>query len=84
MARVRQALTQAWNGQGGWGQALALALLPMSWGFGALVACRRWLYHIGLFKQHVLPVPVIVVGNVLHGLQAAHAADATLALRAQG
>jgi hypothetical protein len=27
---------------------------------------------------------VIVVGNVLHGLQAAHAADASLALRAQG
>ena len=67
MARVRQALTQAWNGQGGWGQALALALLPMSWGFGALVACRRWLYHLGLFKQHVLPVPVIVVGNVMVG-----------------
>ena len=67
MASVRHALTQAWNGQGGWGQALALALRPVSWGFGLLVCLRRHLYQLGFLKQYTLPVPVIVVGNVMVG-----------------
>ena len=67
MTGVRHALTQAWNGQGGWGQAMALTLLPVSWGFGMLVRLRRHLYQLGFLKQHTLPVPVIVVGNVMVG-----------------
>ena len=63
---------QAWNGQGGWahnpwGQLLVLALLPISWVFAGLVAARRLLYQCGFFKQVTLPVPVIVVGNVMVG-----------------
>ncbi len=66
------ALLQAWNGQGGWGQnpwgqLLVLALLPVSWVFAGLVAARRVLYQCGFFKQVTLPVPVIVVGNVMVG-----------------
>jgi tetraacyldisaccharide 4'-kinase len=67
MRSLTQALTQAWNGQGGWGQAIAIALLPVSWGFGLLVTIRRRLYQIGALQQHRLPVPVIVVGNVMVG-----------------
>jgi len=61
------ALRQAWNGQGGWGQAIAIFLLPVSWIFAGIVAIRRALYQHGFFKQHTLPVPVIVVGNVMVG-----------------
>ena len=67
MNRIRQALMQAWNGQGGWGQVLCFALLPVSYVFGGLIAIRRWLYQAGFFKTHALPVPVIVVGNVMVG-----------------
>lgn len=64
---MTQALIQAWNGQGGWGQALAMLLRPVSWIFAALVTIRRSLYQHGFYTQEVLPVPVIVVGNVMVG-----------------
>lgn len=67
MAVVRQALTKAWNGQGGWGTALAFALRPVSWFFGLLVSLRRSAYARGLIQPIQLPVPVIVVGNVMVG-----------------
>lgn len=67
MTGMRQALTQAWHGQGGWGQALAFALLPVSWLFAGLVAMRRALYQHGFYKTQTLPVPVLVVGNVMVG-----------------
>lgn len=67
MAVLRQALTKAWNGQGGWGVALAFALRPVSWVFGAVVALRLSAYKLGLVKPQRLPVTVIVVGNVMVG-----------------
>lgn len=68
MASERQVLMRAWRGQIDWrAQLLSLALLPFSWIFGALVMVRRWLYLVGFFKQQNLPVPVIVVGNVMVG-----------------
>ncbi|WP_310615241.1 tetraacyldisaccharide 4'-kinase [Limnohabitans sp.] len=42
-------------------------LLPISWLFAGLVAIRRALYQHGFYKQETLPVPVIVVGNVMVG-----------------
>lgn len=39
----------------------------MSLLYGALVAIRRWLYDRGLKKTTRLPVPVVVVGNVVAG-----------------
>ena len=69
--RLRETLTQAlmhaWNGHGGWGQAIAILMLPVSWAFAGAVAIRRALYQRGFFKQQTLPVPVIVVGNVMVG-----------------
>ena len=67
MMAVRQALMHAWNGQGGWGRWLVLLLRPVSWVFGALVALRRMGYQLGLSKAQTLPVPVIVVGNLIVG-----------------
>jgi tetraacyldisaccharide 4'-kinase len=64
---LTQALTQAWNGQGGWGQAIAFLLLPVSWAFAGLVAVRRALYRHGVYKPEAMAVPVIVVGNVMVG-----------------
>jgi tetraacyldisaccharide 4'-kinase len=46
---------------------LALALLPLAWIFGLAGACRRWLYRIGVLRIHRLPVPVVVVGNLVVG-----------------
>ena len=69
--RLRETLTQAlmhaWNGHGGWWQPIAILLLPVSWAFAGAVAIRRALYQRGFFKQETLPVPVIVVGNVMVG-----------------
>ncbi|OAM51864.1 tetraacyldisaccharide 4'-kinase [Methylovorus sp. MM2] len=44
-----------------------LFLLPVSWLFRLLSACRRFLYHTHIFKSSRLPVPVIVVGNITVG-----------------
>lgn len=46
---------------------LARLLWPWALCYGALVALRRWLYSVGFFTRHQLPVPVIVVGNVVLG-----------------
>jgi len=69
---LTQALIHAWNGRGAdganvLGQLLVALLLPVSWLFAALVAIRRELYRRGYYKQETLPVPVIVVGNVMVG-----------------
>lgn len=44
-----------------------LPLLPVSWLFAALSALRRGLYRTGLKRAERLPVPVIVVGNLIVG-----------------
>jgi tetraacyldisaccharide 4'-kinase len=57
-------LQRAWLGRG----PLARALWPLALVFGALAALRRGLYRSGLLRTAApLPVPVIVVGNVLAG-----------------
>lgn len=46
---------------------LTFLLLPFSWLFGLITACRRFLYRCKLFKTYRFPVPVIVVGNITIG-----------------
>jgi len=59
-----QARWQAiWQSRGG----LALALLPLAWLYGLLSGVRRWLYAKGWKAVNRLPVPVVVVGNVVVG-----------------
>ena len=60
---MRQRLQRAWLRRG----ALAWLLWPLSLVFRALVALRRRLYRSGRLKSDRLPVPVVVVGNVVAG-----------------
>ena len=46
---------------------LSLALLDVSYVYRGLVALRSRLYARGIFKSERMPVPVIVVGNVVAG-----------------
>ena len=48
-------------------QWLSFLLLPLSWLFGALVACRRAAYRIGLLSRVRVGRPVVVIGNVTVG-----------------
>jgi len=56
-------LQDAWLRRG----ALACLLWPLSQVYGALFALRRAFYRWGWQKTERVPVPVIVVGNVIAG-----------------
>jgi len=56
-------LQRAWLTRG----LLARALWPVSLLFGLVVRVRRALYAAGRLPAHHLPVPVIVVGNLIAG-----------------
>lgn len=57
------ALQREWLRRG----ALARLLWPLSLVFAALAGLRRWAYRAGLLKSERMPVPVVVVGNVIAG-----------------
>jgi tetraacyldisaccharide 4'-kinase len=46
---------------------LSALLLPLAAVYGSVVTLRRWMYRVGLFRVHRLPVPVVVVGNLTVG-----------------
>ncbi len=46
---------------------LTLLLRPVAWAFGRLRALRERLYDFNIFRTQKLPVPVVVIGNVLAG-----------------
>lgn len=56
-------LPSVWQRRG----PLACLLWPLSLVFATLAAVRRGLYRAGVLKTERLPVPVIVVGNVVAG-----------------
>ena len=60
---LQRILTRAWTTRG----TLAWLLWPLAFLFGTLAALRRILYRWGVLKAAHLPVPVIVVGNVVVG-----------------
>ena len=60
---MEQALQRAWLRRG----PVALALWPLSLLFGAVVALRAALYHWRVWMPQALPVPVVVVGNLMAG-----------------
>lgn len=60
---MRSALQRAWLHRG----ALALLLWPLSLLYAALAGARRSLFRRGLLASERLPVPVVVVGNVVAG-----------------
>ena len=59
-----QALWLVHSRQRGW---LACLLWPVSLVYGRLMALRRGLYALGIFKTHRIDLPVIVIGNVVVG-----------------
>jgi tetraacyldisaccharide 4'-kinase len=56
-------LQAAWLRRGG----LARLLLPLSWLYGALIKLRAGCYRLGWMRSRRLPVPVLVVGNLVAG-----------------
>jgi tetraacyldisaccharide 4'-kinase len=56
-------LQRAWLRRG----VLACLLLPLSLLYGLLVALRRAVYRLGWARSRHMPVPVVVVGNVVAG-----------------
>lgn len=62
-AAVQQTLLRAWQ-QRSW---LGCTLWPLSLIYHALWLLRRSLYRSGMLSVHRMPVPVIVVGNVVAG-----------------
>jgi len=61
--RVATTLQRAWQGRG----VLSTVLLPAAWAFGAVASARRSMFARGLRESSRLPVPVIVVGNLIVG-----------------
>ena len=61
--RTAAALQRSWAGHG----ALSTALLPAAAAFEAVAAARRQLFARGFLESAHLPVPVIVVGNLVVG-----------------
>jgi len=60
---LEQGLIRAWARRG----PQAFALWPLSLLYGALTGLQRTLYRLGWLKGQHLPVPVVVVGNVVAG-----------------
>jgi tetraacyldisaccharide 4'-kinase len=52
-----------WYGE----SSFRLLLLPFTWIYAVVTACRRYLYSSGVLRSYRLPVPVIVVGNITAG-----------------
>ncbi len=46
---------------------LSVALAPLAFGYGAATAARRFAYRAGWCRVDRLPVPVVVVGNLVAG-----------------
>ena len=42
-------------------------LIPLSLVYAAVISLRRALYRLGVFRSERLPVPVVVVGNIVAG-----------------
>ena len=61
--RLGDRFERIWADRGG----ASNTLLPLSWIFALLVAARRLLHRHGWLAAHHLPVPVVVVGNLLVG-----------------
>lgn len=61
--RAGDRLQRLWTERG----TASTLLLPLSWAFRGIVALRRRLFREGVLASHALPVPVVVVGNLLVG-----------------
>jgi tetraacyldisaccharide 4'-kinase len=60
---LEAALQRLWYGP----RWLSLPLWPLGWAYRAVVAVRRGLYRVGVFRVQRVAVPVVVVGNLTVG-----------------
>jgi tetraacyldisaccharide 4'-kinase len=60
---IESVLLTAWQRRG----VIACLLWPLSFIFNLLIVTRLALYALGIFRITLLPVPVIVVGNIFVG-----------------
>lgn len=56
-----------WFSGGAFGLGLTVLLLPAALLFRSLAALRRTLFRVGVLRTERLPVPVVVVGNIIAG-----------------
>lgn len=47
--------------------SLRFLLMPFSWIYSTVVACRRWCYSAGLLRSQKVAAPVVIVGNITVG-----------------
>jgi tetraacyldisaccharide 4'-kinase len=62
-AALEDRLQRTWLGRGPW----AIALWPLACVFAAIASVRRLLYRHRWLRPQALPVPVVVVGNLIAG-----------------
>lgn len=62
-AALQRALLHAWTQRG----PLAALLLPLAWVYGLLAGLRRLLYRLAILHTQRVPVPLVVVGNLVAG-----------------
>ena len=60
---LHQQLPRVWTSRG----LFARLLQPIAWVHAALLTARGLVWRMGWRQAHRLPVPVIVVGNVVAG-----------------
>lgn len=60
---IESVLLTAWQRRG----VIACLLWPLSFIFNLLIVTRLAMYALGIFRITILPVPVIVVGNIFVG-----------------
>ncbi len=60
---MKRAIQKAWSARNG----LAWLLWPVSVLYGFATGVRRYLYRAGILQSASMPVPVIVIGNVVAG-----------------
>ncbi|MBP6850504.1 MAG: tetraacyldisaccharide 4'-kinase [Rhodoferax sp.] len=62
-AALQRVLVNSWSRRG----ALARLLLPVALLYAGALKTRKWLFRMGIRRSASVPVPVIVVGNVVAG-----------------
>ena len=62
-AALQRVLVDSWSRRG----PLAWLLLPVALLYAAALTIRKWLFRVGIRRSARMPVPVIVVGNVVAG-----------------
>ncbi len=61
---LRKAIEQSWYQRG---CCWTILLKPFAFIYGIIIKIRKWLYQKNIFPSYKLPVPVIIVGNIMVG-----------------